>query len=101
MKDKTKKILKNTGLFAAAVGITTAKAVKWSAEQVWEHKEEIAGGIVGGAKGVYHMGQNIYGATIRDTGFEKRLEKLKEQSRQVSVPERKPAPECCFDREMI
>ena len=79
MKDKTKKILKNTGLFAAAVGITTAKAVKWSAEQVWEHKEEIAGGIVGGAKGVYHMGQNIYGATIRDTGFEKRLEKLKEQ----------------------
>ena len=80
MKDKTKKILKNTGLFAAAVGITTAKAVKWSAEQGWEHKEEIAGGIVGGAKGVYHMGQNIYGATIRDTGFEKRLEKLKEQS---------------------
>ena len=80
MKDKTKKILKNTGLFAAAVGITTAKAVKWSAEQVWEHKEEIAGGIVGGAKGVYHMGQNIYGATIRDSGFEKRLEKLKEQS---------------------
>ena len=80
MKDKTKKILKNTGLFAAAVGITTAKAVQWSAEQVWEHKEEIAGGIVGGAKGVYHMGQNISGATIRDTGFEKRLEKLKEQS---------------------
>ena len=80
MDDKTKKILKNTGLFAAAVGITTAKVVKWSAEQVWEHKEEIAGGIVGGAKGVYHMGQNIYGATIRDTGFEKRLEKLKEQS---------------------
>lgn len=29
------------------------------------------------------------------------LEKLKEQSRQVSVPERKPAPECCFDREII
>ena len=80
MDDKTKRILKNTGLFAAAVGITTAKAVKWSAEQVWEHKEEIAGGIVGGAKGVYHMGQNIYGATIRDSGFEKRLEKLKEQS---------------------
>ena len=80
MDDKTKRILKNTGLFAAAVGITTAKVVKWSAEQVWEHKEEIAGGIVGGAKGVYHMGQNIYGATIRDTGFEKRLEKLKEQS---------------------
>ena len=80
MDDKTKKLLKNTGLFAAAVGITAAKAVKWSAEQVWEHKEEIAGGIVGGAKGMYHMGQNIYGATIRDTGFEKRLEKLKEQS---------------------
>ena len=80
MKDKTKKIFKNTGLFAAAVGITTAKVVKWSAEQVWEHKEEIAGGIVGGAKGMYHMGQNIYGVTIRDTGFEKRLEKLKEQS---------------------
>lgn len=80
MDDKTKRIFKNTGLFAAAVGITTAKVVKWSAEQVWEHKEEIAGGIVGGAKGVYHMGQNIYGATIRDTGFEKRLEKLKEQS---------------------
>ena len=80
MDDKTKKILKNTGLFAAAVGITAAKAVKWSAEQVWEHKEEIAGGIVGGPKGMYHMGQNIYGATIRDTGFEKRLEKLKEQS---------------------
>ena len=80
MDDKTKRIFKNTGLFAAAVGITTAKVVKWSAEQVWEHKEEIAGGIVGGAKGMYHMGQNIYGATIRDTGFEKRLEKLKEQS---------------------
>ena len=80
MDDKTKKILKDTGLFAAAVGITTAKAVKWSVEKAWEHKEEIAGGIVGGAKGMYHMGQNIYGATIRDTGFEKRLEKLKEQS---------------------
>ena len=80
MDDKTKRIFKNTGLFAAAVGITTAKVVKWSAEQVWEHKEEIAGGIVGGAKGMYHMGQNIYGATIRDSGFEKRLEKLKEQS---------------------
>ena len=80
MDDKTTRILKNTGLFAAAVGITTAKVVKWSAEQVWEHKEEIAGGIVGGAKGMYHMGQNIYGATIRDSGFEKRLEKLKEQS---------------------
>ena len=80
MDDKTKRILKNTGLFAAVVGITTAKVVKWSAEQVWEHKEEIAGGIVGGAKGMYHMGQNIYGATIRDSGFEKRLEKLKEQS---------------------
>ena len=80
MKDKTKKILKNTGLFAAAVGITTAKAVKWSVEKAWEHKEEIAGGIVGGAKGVYHMGQNIYGSTIRNTDFEQRLEKLKEQS---------------------
>lgn len=80
MDDKTKKILKNTGLFAAAVGITTAKAVKWSVEKAWEHKEEIAGGIVGGAKGVYHMGQNIYGATIRNTDFEQRLEKLKEQS---------------------
>ena len=80
MDDKTKRIFKNTGLLAAAVGITTAKVVKWSAEQVWEHKEEIAGGIVGGAKGMYHMGQNIYGATIRDSGFEKRLEKLKEQS---------------------
>lgn len=80
MDDKTKKILKNTGLFAAAVGITTAKAVKWSVEKAWEHKEEIAGGIVGGAKGVYHMGQNIYGSTIRNTDFEQRLEKLKEQS---------------------
>ena len=79
MDDKTKKILKNTGLFAAAVGITTAKAVKWSVEKAWEHKEEIAGGIVGGAKGVYHMGQNIYGSTIRNTDFEQRLEKLKEQ----------------------
>ena len=29
------------------------------------------------------------------------LEKLKEQSRQVHVPERKSAPECCFEREMI
>ena len=29
------------------------------------------------------------------------LEKLKEQSRHVPVPERKPAPACCFDREMI
>lgn len=80
MDDKTKRILKNTGLFAAAVGITTAKAVKWSVEKAWEHKEEIAGGIVGGAKGVYHMGQNIYGSTIRNTDFEQRLEKLKEQS---------------------
>ena len=80
MDDKTKKILKNTGLFAAAVGITTAKAVKWSVEKAWEHKEEIAGGIVGGAKGVYHMGQNIYGSTIRNTDFKQRLEKLKEQS---------------------
>lgn len=84
MGDKTKKILKNTGLFAAAVGITAAKTVKWSAKKVWEHKEEIAGGIVGGAKGVYHLGQDIYGATIRDTDFEKRLEKLKEQSEEYS-----------------
>lgn len=85
MDDKTKKILKNTGLFAAAVGITTAKAVKWSVEKAWEHKEEIAGGIVGGAKGVYHMGQNIYGSTIRNTDFEQRLEKLKEQSEEYRI----------------
>lgn len=85
MDDKTKKILKNTGLFAAALGITAAKTVKWSAEKVWEHKEEIAGGIVGGAKGVYHLGQNLYGATISDTAFEKRLIKLKEQSEEYSA----------------
>ena len=45
MKDKTKKLLRNTGLFAAAVGVTAAKTVKWSAKKVWDHKEEIAGGI--------------------------------------------------------
>ena len=57
--EKTKKILKNTGLFAAAVGITAAKTVKWSAEKVWEHKEDIAGGIVGGAKGVYRTSMGL------------------------------------------
>lgn len=80
MSDKTKKLLKNTSLFAAAVGVTVAKTVKWSAEKVWDHKEEIAGGIVGGVKGVYHIGQDIYGATINGSDFEKRLIKLKEQS---------------------
>ena len=34
MKDKTKKLLRNTGLFAAAVGVTAAKTVKWSAKKV-------------------------------------------------------------------
>lgn len=80
MSDKTKKLLKNTSLFAAAVGVTVAKTVKWSAEKVWDHKEEIAGGIVGGVKGVYHIGQDIYGATINGSDFEKLLIKLKEQS---------------------
>ena len=85
MDDKTKKILKNTGLFATAVGVTAAKTVKWSAEKVWDHKEEIAGGIVGGVKGVYHIGQDVYGATIKSTDFEKRLVKLKEQSGEYKV----------------
>ena len=85
MSDKTKKLLKNTSLFAAAVGVTVSKTVKWSAEKVWDHKEEIAGGIVGGVKGVYHIGQDIYGATINGPDFEKRLIKLKEQSEEYTA----------------
>ena len=84
MKDKTKKLLRNTGLFAAAVGVTAAKTVKWSAKKVWDHKEEIAGGIAGGVKGVYHIGQDVYGATIKGSGFEKRLIKLREQSEEYA-----------------
>ena len=84
MKDKTKKLLRNTGLFAAAVGVTAAKTVKWSAKKVWDHKEEIAGGIAGGVKGVYHIGQDVYGATIKCSGFEKRLIKLREQSEEYA-----------------
>ena len=47
------------------------QTVKWSAEKVWDHKEEIAGGIVGGVKGVYHIGQDVYGAATKGSGFEK------------------------------
>lgn len=84
MSDKTNKVLKNTGLLAAAVGIAAAKTVKWSAKKVWDHKEEIAGGIIGGVKGVYHIGQDIYGAAIKGSDFEKRLIKLREQSEEYA-----------------
>lgn len=84
MNDKSKKILKKSGMFAVTLGIAAAKTVKWSAEKVWDHKEEIAGGIVGSAKGVYNMGKGVYGTTISKKSFKKRLMILAEQSEEYS-----------------
>lgn len=84
MDDKSKKILKKSGTLAVTLGIAAAKTVKWSASKVWEHKEEIAGGIVGSAKGVYNMSKNVYGTTISKKDFEKRLVLLKKQSKEYS-----------------
>jgi predicted phage tail protein len=52
MADITKKVLKHTTTVATAIGKATAKGTVWTAEQVWNHKEEIAGGVVGGAAAV-------------------------------------------------
>ena len=49
MADITKKVLKHTATVATAIGKAT---VKGTAEQAWNHKEEIAGGVVGGAAAV-------------------------------------------------
>lgn len=52
MADLTKKVLKYTTTVATAIGKATVKGNVWTAEQVWNHKEEIAGGVVGGAAAV-------------------------------------------------
>lgn len=57
MGDLTKKVLKHTTMVATAIGKATVKGTVWTAEQAWNHKEKIAGGVVGGAKGLYHFGQ--------------------------------------------
>ena len=52
MADITKKVLKHTATVATAIGKATVKGTIWTAEQAWNHKEEIAGGVVGGAAAV-------------------------------------------------
>lgn len=52
MADLTKKVLKYTTTVATAIGKATVKGTVWTAEQVWNHKEKIAGGVVGGAAAV-------------------------------------------------
>lgn len=42
MADITKKVLKHTTTVATAIGKATVKGTVWTAEQVWNHKEEIA-----------------------------------------------------------
>lgn len=82
MADITKKVLKHTATVATAIGKATVKGTIWTAEQAWNHKEEIAGGVVGGAKGVYHFGRNVYGLTINKKDFAKLLDKLQSQSQE-------------------
>lgn len=52
MADITKKVLKHTATVATAIGKATVKGTVWTAKQAWDHKEEIAGGVVGGAAAV-------------------------------------------------
>ncbi len=82
MGDLTKKVLKHTTMVATAIGKVTVKGTVWTAEQAWNHKEEIAGGVVGGAKGLYHFGQNVYGLTINKKDFAKLLGTLRSQSQE-------------------
>lgn len=82
MGDLTKKVLKHTTMVATAIGKATVKGTVWTAEQAWNHKEEIAGGVVGGAKGLYHFGQNVYGLTINKKDFAKLLGTLRAQSQE-------------------
>ena len=82
MGDLTQKVLKHTTMVATAIGKATVKGTVWTAEQAWNHKEEIAGGVVGGAKGLYHFGQNIYGLTINKKDFAKLLGTLRAQSQE-------------------
>ena len=82
MDDITKKVFKHTGKVAAAIGKATVKGTIWTAEQAWNHKEEIAGGVVGGAKGLYHFGQNVYGLTINKKDFTMLLGTLRAQSKE-------------------
>ncbi len=82
MDDITKKVFKHTSKVAAAIGKATVKGTIWTAEQDWNHKEEIAGGVVGGAKGLYHFGQNVYGLTINKKDFATLLGTLRAQSKE-------------------
>lgn len=82
MGDLTKKVLKHTTMVATAIGKATVKGTVWTAEQAWNHKEKIAGGVVGGAKGLYHFGQNVYGLTINKKDFAKLLGTLRAQSQE-------------------
>lgn len=82
MDDITKKVFKHTGKVAAAIGKATVKGTIWTAEQAWNHKEAIAGGVVGGAKGLYHFGQNVYGLTINKKDFATLLGTLRAQSKE-------------------
>lgn len=82
MGDLTKKVLKHTTMVATAIGKATVKGTVWTAEQAWNHKEKIAGGVVGGAKGLYHFGQNVYGLTINKKDFAKLLATLRAQSQE-------------------
>ena len=81
----------------AGVGPSISKNPMRGIEDMVEQNENNFDGVINNVKAEPTVGM------LEAVSDDKKsvLEKLKEQSRQVLVPERKPAPECCFDREII
>lgn len=75
-----KKTLNATENLIKYAAKNTVKGVKLTGKMVWNHRENIAGGIIGSIKGAYTFGQDIYGITFDNKSCEKQITKINEQS---------------------
>lgn len=68
----------------AYTGKKAVKGAAFAANTAWEHREEIAGGILGAAKEFIGVGKDVYGSTVVKKDIEKSINRLNEQSREYS-----------------
>lgn len=64
--------------------ILAAKAAFKGGKYIYEHREEIKGGIEGAARQTYNTGTSIYGHTLKDDDFNKLKNKINEQHEEYS-----------------
>ena len=79
-KKLSKKTLNIANGIVNSTAKNTFKGIKWTTKTIWEHRENIAGGISGSINGVYTFGRDIYGVTLNKENFKSRIAKLNEQS---------------------